>query len=139
MNVVYCSWQRNAAFSVANDQWHNIHDYDTENYDPLVMLETGRHMDVVIPEDGVYHLSAKITWESNDSGQRLARFIKDRETLNDDTGTVDRDATAGIDYVIHNWPSFLRKGRTVTLQLKQTSGQTLNAEMIQFKVTKISG
>ena len=135
--TTYCSIQRNKDFSVPSSKWLTVSSYDKINKDTH-RAYNGKS-EIVIPESGVYLFSAKITWASSSRGQRLVRFISDLGTINDDTGTMDSSATAGKDYVIHNWPSYMKKGRTMSLQIQQTSGSNLKVLMVQFKATKISG
>lgn len=129
----YCSLQRNVNLSVRSGIWHTAAYFDQINKD-IDGLYDGKD-EIVIPENGVYLFSAKITWQSNSAGQRLVRFVREN---GDDTGTSDENATSGRDYIIHNWACYMTAGRKMRLQIMQTSGSTINAEMIQFKATKIS-
>lgn len=135
--TVYCSLQRNANFGVEPNEWHTVTGYDKVNKDTHGAYP-GNSTDIIIPEDGVYLFSAKVTWGGHSSGQRLVRFIRDIGDMDDDTGTADKNTTPGYDYIIHNWPCYMTAGRRMALQIQQTSGVNIGVLMVQFKATRIA-
>jgi hypothetical protein len=130
----YCSIQKNAVQPIPHNVWTNIHTYTTVNKDTHSTGDTFWGV-IYSTLDAVYLYSSYIKWQSNSVGGRYVRFIRED---GDYTGVMEWDATSGRDFLCHNWPSYMRDGRWMAMQVMQTSGSDLNVELAQFKSTKIS-
>ncbi len=119
--------------TITTSSWTVVDGYDTISQDKWSLFDADEdHFNVAI--SGYYAIETHHTWASNTTGQRITRFVRDPHGTPDTTWQLDRDATAGADFVNNQVFLYLAAGEKIAVEVWQDSGGNLVLDFAQFKM-----
>lgn len=134
---VHADLEISAAQSISDSTWENV-DFDSEVEDDADWHDNATNPNrVVVDRNGLYMITVRGRFASNPTGLRQARVKKNDDgtastgTIMDLDGGADQSTTTDLDWA---FVDVLNANDFLTMQVRQTSGGSLNLSSAQLRV-----